>query len=173
MKKQFAVAIAATFISGAALAAPAAGTIGVGVAHSEGTGDSSNTIFVPYTLNNGWWVEPFLSFSDSEDKNTNSDVTVFTIGGGVFNDFFTTPKTRAYAGGRLGYVHSEIDPPGPNNDNSDDGVSVGPVLGFGYEPVNNLLFGAEAFVTYEDSDINSSETFSTGTSLFVRYFFSK
>lgn len=77
-----------------------------------------------------------------------------------------TEKTRAYFGGRLGYIHSHVHP----GDN-DDGVLVQPVLGFGYEPVNNIMFGAEAFVEYRNSDNAADKTYGTGTNLFVRYFF--
>lgn len=165
MKTKLALALATSLISGVALAAPAPGTIGVGVAHSEGTGNGDNTIFVPYTLNDGLWVEPFVSFARVENAGP-SDATVFTLGAGLFKDFFQTEKTRAYFGGRLGYVHADVDPGG-----DDDGLLVQPVLGFGYEPVNNVMFGAEAFVAYQDSDITNQKTYNTGTNLFVRYFF--
>lgn len=167
MKKKLALALATSLISGVAMAAPAPGTLGVGVSHSEGTNGSSDTIFVPYTLNDGLWVEPFFAYEGIDVKGGSAgDTDVFTIGGGLFKDFFQTEKTRAYFGGRLGYVHARIK--GADND---DGVLVQPALGFGYEPVSNVIFGAEAFVAYRNSDNAGAKTYGTGTNLFVRYFF--
>ena len=171
MKKQLALLAASTLISGAAFAAPAPGTIGVGVAHTESELDSGNIIFVPYQLEQGWWVEPFISYSD-DDVSGGNEISFLTIGSGVFKDFHSTAKTRAYVGGRLGYIRAEVDFAGGGSDDT-DGVLVQPVLGFGYEPVNNLMFGAEAFVSYQDSDDLGVESYGTGTTLFARYFFSK
>lgn len=167
MKKQFAAVLAGAMISGAAFAGPAPGTLGVGVAHTESTFDSGNTIFLPYTLNDGLWVEPFISYSNV-DVDGGDEITSLIIGGGLFKDFHSTAKTRAYFGGRLGYAYLDSD------DNGDDnGLLAQPVLGFGYEPVDNVIFGAEAFVSYQDSDISGQESYGTGTSLFVRYFFNQ
>lgn len=176
MRKRFAALLATTLISGAAFAGPPAGTVGVGVAHTEGTLDDGNTIFVPYTLNDGWWIEPFISYSNTEINSgpaSGTEIDFLTIGSGVFKDFHSTAKTRAYVGGRLGYVYADVDAPGPGGSDDDSGVLVQPVVGFGYEPVSNLMFGAEAFVTYQDSDITGTESYGTGTSLFARYFFTR
>lgn len=167
MKKRFAALIATTLISGVAFAGPPAGTLGVGVAHTESTFDSGNTIFVPYTLNDGWWVEPFISYSNI-DVDGGDEITSFTLGSGLFKDFHATAKTRAYVGGRLGYAYLDSDQNGDDN-----GILAQSVLGFGYEPVDNVIFGAEAFVSYQDSDIDGQESYDTGTSLFVRYFFNQ
>ena len=166
MKKQFAALLATTLISGVAFAAPAPGTIGVGIAHTESTLGSDDTIFLPYTLNDGLWVEPFISYSNEDNGTTEN--TNLTIGAGLFKDFHSTAKTRAYFGGRLGYIYADQDP-----GSDDNGLLVQPVLGFGYEPVNNLILGAEAFVSYEDNDDTNTENYGTGTSLFVRYFFNQ
>lgn len=172
MKKKLVAAMAASMIGGAAFAAPPPGTIGVGVAHTESSLDDGNIIFIPVTLENNLWVEPFLSYSSVEDSS-GTEVDFLTIGAGLFKDFHATAKTRAYFGGRLGYVRADVDLAGPGGNEDEDGVLVQPVLGFGFEPASNLIFGAEAFVTYQDSDITGTESYGTGTSLFARYFFTK
>lgn len=169
MRIRFAFALATSLVGGVALAAPAPGTIGVGVAHSEGTGSSSDTtIYVPYTLNDGLWIEPFIAYARIKPKGPSKHRSGLKVGSGLFKDVHETEKTRAYVGGRLGYVYANSGAPGSS---TDDGIFVQPVLGFGYEPVNNILFGAEAFVAYSNSDISGDSSFNTGTNLFVRYFF--
>lgn len=177
MKKQFAAVLAGALISGAAFAGPAPGTLGVGIAHSEGTQGDGNTIYLPYTLNDGLWVEPFVSYSHIEDNNSDAEADALSIGAGLFKDFHSTAKTRAYFGGRLGYNYIDVEN-AAGNDSDGSGFLVQPVIGFGYEPVQNVIFGAEAFVAYQDSDLDDvngadTESFGTGTSLFVRYFFNQ
>lgn len=169
MFKKSVFGLALMLVSGMAFAGVPSNTIGIGVAY---TGDDSTRIFVPITLDNGYWVEPFVSYSNTEDKSTDNETTNVDIGVGLFKNFFTTAKTRAYIGGRIGYSYYEYDP--ATGDSTDDGgFLIQPTIGFGYEPVNNILFGAEAYVSYEDSDINGKETLGTGTSLFVRYYFAQ
>lgn len=170
MFKKTICALALTLVSGVAFAAVPAGTFGVGVSHSGG---GENTIFVPITLENGLWVEPFVSYNNSEVTASGNETTNIDVGVGLFKNFFTTANTRAYLGGRIGYSYYEVDPAGANNSTDSNGVLIQPTLGFGYAPVDNILFGAEAYVSYNDSDITGSETLGTGTSLFVRYFFAQ
>lgn len=169
MFKKTGVALALALVSGVAFAGVPAGNIGIGISHS---GEGDNTIFVPYTLEQGVWVEPFISYSNIEDKSSDVETTNIDVGVGLFKNFFTTPKTRAYFGGRLGYSYYESE--GPSGNSVDDnGFLVQPTLGFGYEPVDNIMLGAEAYVSYEDSDIKGQENLGTGTSLFVRYYFAQ
>lgn len=175
MYKQIAGAIALTLASGAAFAGPPSGTVGVGVAHTQSTLDDGNTIFVPITLENNWWVEPFVAYASEEinsGPNEGNETTGISVGSGVFKNVHTTAKTRAYLGGRLGYTYFENDPSGSSS-TDDSGFLVQPTVGFGYEPVDNLMFGAEAFLTYQDSDIQGVESLGTGTSLFARYYFTR
>lgn len=158
--------------------AQAQSDIGVGVAHSDGAGDT--TIFLPITLdNNGLWVEPFLSYADTESTSggTTTETENWTLGAGLFQDIHTTQKTKAYIGGRLGYFESETTTSGGGSTEG-DGWLIAPTLGFGYLPVENLMVGAEADITYTDSDTDTasggsadSESTNTNTRIFVRYFF--
>lgn len=169
MFKKTGFALALALASGVAYAGVPAGTIGIGISH----GENVNTIFVPITLGNGLWVEPFLSYSETEVKATGAEETNAEIGVGLFKNFYVTEHTRAYFGGRIGLTYLENNPSGPNNSSDDTGFSIQPTIGFGYTPVENIMFGAEAYVTYEDSDIDGKESFGTGTSLFVRYYFAR
>ena len=171
MSKKALLAASLTLFSTALLAAPPSGTVGIGVAHTESTLDSGNTIFMPIQFDNGLWAEPFLAYQTLEDDAGN-DITALSVGAGLFKDFHRAAQTRAYVGGRLGYQYLDIDPAGAGNSDDESGILVQPVIGFGYEPVDNVMFGAEAFVSYQDSDIDGIESYGTGTSLFARYFFS-
>lgn len=170
MYKHLGCALALTVFSGLALASPPPGTIGIGVAHTNGSLNQGNTIFLPMTLGNGLWVEPFASYTSTEDKASGDETTAFSIGAGLFKNFWSTANTRAYLGGRLGYTYFEYDPATAGSID-DNGFMIQPVIGFGYQPVDSLMLGAEAYVTYQDSDISGTETLGTGTSLFARYYF--
>lgn len=169
MFKKSGLALALALVSGAAFAGVPAGTVGIGVSHS---GDGENSIYLPIVLEQGFWIEPFVSYASTEDKSSGDEETNIDAGVGLFKNIFTTDKTRAYAGGRIGLSYYESDP--ANASSTDDtGFMIQPTIGFGYEPVNNILMGAEAYVTYNDSDINGKETLGTGTQLFVRYYFAR
>lgn len=169
MFKKTGFALALALASGVACAGVPAGTIGIGIAHS---GEGNNTIFVPITLGGGVWVEPFVSYANEDpiDDNAGAEVTAINAGAGLFATFYRTAKTRAYFGGRLGVNYIKVED--TNGDETDEtGLFVQPTLGFGYMPVDNLMIGAEAFLTYKNGDINGVETLSTGTQLFARYYF--
>lgn len=172
MIKKSGFALALALVSGVAFAGVPAGTMGIGVSHS---GDGDSSIYVPIVLERGFWIEPFVSYSHTEDKASDLEVTNINVGVGLFKNFFTTAHTRAYFGGRVGYSYYLYDPANSASTpaTEDNGFMVQPTIGFGYEPVNNILFGAEAYVAYNDSDIKGQESLSTGTSLFVRYYFAR
>lgn len=166
MKKQIAVMAGLMLASSMAFAAQQpAGEIGLGIAHAN-NGGNATTIYVPYTLGNGMWVEPFVAYSHVEDSS-GVETESFTVGAGLFKDVFSTAKTKAYVGSRIGYVYSNT----PGVAGSEGGLLVQPTLGFAYQPVSNVGLGAEAFVQYSDSDITGDESWGTGTQFFVRYFF--
>jgi hypothetical protein len=167
MKKQLGLLLALSMVSGLAFAAPQSGTIGLGVAHSFDTLGDSNYIFVPITLNNGLWVEPFIAFNRDVDHNAHNNTTALSIGAGIFENFHETEKTAAYLGLRGGYNHYHVHP-----GHDSDGFLLQPTLGFGYMPVQPIMLGAEAYVTYQDAtNENGIKNWGTGTRLFVRYYF--
>lgn len=159
-------------------AAQATGT-GIGVAHGTSGLDftrNDTTIFVPIAMGSNLWIEPFFSYANVDVDNV-GDGDATTVGVGLFSDVFSANKTSAYVGGRVGYVNADFNATagGTTTTNGFDGWSFSPTLGFGYSPVPNLFFGAEAFVTYNTIDNNGSNndisTIGTGTNLFARYFF--
>lgn len=171
MFKKTGCALALALFSSLAFAAAPAGNVGIGVAHS-GNGDS--TIFVPITLQGNLWIEPFLSYNNT-DVDGAGETTAYSVGTGLFVNMLDTQHTVAYFGGRIGYVSTEVDPIGPTS-NTTDGFAISPTIGFGFTPVDNVMLGAEAFLTYadvEDDNGNGSTSTSTGTQLFVRYFFAQ
>lgn len=170
MFKKSGLALALALVSGVAFAGLPAGTIGIGVSHS---GDGDNSIYVPIVLEQGFWIEPFASYSSTEDKASGVEETNLNVGVGLFKNFFTTANTRAYFGGRIGLSYYEYDNPQTNYSTDDTGFMIQPTIGFGYTPVNNIMLGAEAYVSYNDSDIQGQESIGTGTSLFVRYYFAR
>lgn len=170
MFKKTGCALALALVSSVAVAGVPAGTIGVGVSH----GENVNTIFVPITLEGNLWVEPFVSYTSQDIKQAGVDTetTAISVGTGLFVNFYETAKTRAYFGGRIGYSYFENDPANGSS-NDDSGFLIQPTLGFGYMPVDNIMFGAEAYVSYQNSDITGTETLGTGTALFARYYFAQ
>lgn len=165
--KKIAIMAGLMLASSVALAAPAAGTWGVGIAHDNGGNDNA-TIYVPYGLGNDMWVEPFLSYS--HDKSGGAKTNDVGVGVGLFQDFYTTDKTAAYVGARVGYSYQNTKGAGHQN-----GVKFAPTLGFAFAPVSNFQLGGEAYVQYQylggTHGYARDSAVDTGTRLFVRYFF--
>lgn len=175
MRRRLSTLAALVFVSSSALAVQPGGGTGIGISHSNNTDET--TIFVPVALGNqGLWMEPFLSYHDTEFDTSGGtfDQERWTLGVGLFQDMNVTEQTRFYGGARLAYLEQEVDG-GPAGTASDlDGWQLAPTVGFGYAPVDNILLGAEAFVAFTDVEDDAAadiESTDTGTSFFARYYF--
>lgn len=175
MKKQLIAFATLLSASSLAFAVQPGGGTGVGVSHSNNTDET--TIFVPFAVGTqGMWMEPFVSYHDTEfDTGAGTfDLEQWTVGLGLFQDLNVTDQTRFYGGARLAYLEQDIDG-GPAGTASDaDGWQFAPTVGFGYAPVDNILFGAEAFIAFTDVEDDAAadvESTDTGTALFARYYF--
>ncbi len=144
-----------------AVAAKKSTSLGMGVAIGN---DNDTTLFLPIQPADGkLWFEPYLAYhNESPDKGSSS--SSLGIGTGLFVDFESSQKTRAYFGGRVGLASVS-----PSVGDSYTAFTLAPTVGFGYLPVSNVMLGAEASFGFTTSDAGSE--FGTNSAVFLRYFF--
>lgn len=156
--------ILAAGVSLLSVASTYAAEFGVGADVNNGNA----TVYVPIKVSDGFRVEPYFSNQKSDQENSfNSRQT--EIGLGLFNVSNLSDKTNLLLGARASYIRHHY------YDESLEGYSVAPTLGFEYFPVQNISLGADVSYVYSKldgkgstDDITSS---GTRTAVSVKFYF--
>ena len=109
--------------------------------------DTDATLYLPVEASETVRTEPFFGWSDRElDTTVDASEKTMTFGLGLFRKFEIRDRTQVYAGGRVGFVKFEGH--SGTQDLETDGISLEPVLGIEYRPIDVVSVSLEAIVYY-------------------------